>query len=95
MAIDIDGPPVYDWLTKETKNHMSDVWIDWFSTFYQTLTEYLTQNGMKVPRLTTAQRDAIQNPELGQIIYNTTDNEYQGRKSIAGIQQWVNFDTTP
>lgn len=95
MAIDIDAPPMYDELTQKTHDYMSNVWISWFSAFQQTLTEYLSQNGIFIPRLTEDQRDEIQSPVLGQVIYNTTTNEFQGRKSIAGIEQWVNFDTTP
>lgn len=95
MALDIDGPPIYDPLVGGIPGLMSASWMSWFSAFTQTLTEFMGQNGIFIPKLTTAQRDDIQNPQLGQIIYNTTTNEYQGRKSIGGVEQWVNFDTTP
>jgi hypothetical protein len=36
-----------------------------------------TDKGMLVPRLTTAQRDAITNPALSLLIFNTTTNQYE------------------
>lgn len=67
--INIDEPPVYDVFTKN-KDYVSDVWRAWFTTFFQTLTNYINQNGIFLPQLTTAQRDALNNPAGGQMIYN-------------------------
>ena len=71
MALDFDQLPFYDPLLKSGSNKMSEVWIGAFSTFYQTLIGYLSQNGMFLPLLTGAQRDEIQSPVNGQWIYNT------------------------
>jgi hypothetical protein len=46
-----------------------------------------TTQGLLVPRMTTAQRDAISSPADGLIFYNTTDNRFQGRANGA----WVNL----
>lgn len=72
MSADFDGPPIYDQLVKEKPYHLNDVWASWLATFGQTLVDYLTQYGIFVPKLTTAQRNEIQSPQEGQMIYNTT-----------------------
>jgi hypothetical protein len=90
MANDIDTPPLYDILTKLKVDKMSDVWVDWFATFYQTLIEYLSQNGIFVPKLTAAQRNAIQTPVEGQMIYNTDIPAPQIFQNGA----WKTFTTT-
>lgn len=72
--IDFDNPPLYDYLVKPGNNSMSDIWIGYYSTFYQNLISYLTQFGILLPQLTTDQRDSIVRPIGGQIIYNTTTN---------------------
>ena len=38
----------------------------------------------RMGNLTTVQRDAL-TPEAGMIIYNTTDNEFQGRTGAAWV----------
>jgi hypothetical protein len=70
MANNFDTPPLYDAVTKEDKDYLSSIWLSWFATFFETLTGYLTQNGVLLPILTTAQRDLIRSPMEGQIIYN-------------------------
>lgn len=72
MANDFDEFPTYDPLIKQGTNKMSDVWSTFMASFFQNLVGYLTQNGMLIPPLTTAQRDAIDTPQNGQLIYNTT-----------------------
>lgn len=72
MANDFDQFPVYDDLVKPNSRKMADVWVDFMSTFYMNLISYLTQGGMLLPQLTTAQRDDLQNVQNGQTIYNTT-----------------------
>jgi hypothetical protein len=49
--------------------------------------EFAGTSGALLPRLTTAQRDAIASPANGLVIYNTTTNTFQGRAGGA----WVNF----
>ena len=41
------------------------------------LTVTATDQGMLVPRMTTAQRDAIGSPATGLLIYNTTTNQFE------------------
>jgi hypothetical protein len=72
MSADFDGPPIYDSLIKGEINYLNDIWASWIATFVQTLSEYLTKYGIFIPRLTTAQRNEIQSPQEGQMIYNTT-----------------------
>jgi hypothetical protein len=72
MSTDIDGPPVYEPITKEDKDHLSEVWADYMATMIQTIQTYLGSTGIFLPQLTTAQREAIQSPQNGQVIYNTT-----------------------
>lgn len=79
MALDFDNPPLYDILTDKTQDNLSGVWQDWWSTFFQTLINYLSQYGIFLPVLTTAQRDTIISPNDGQIIYNI---------DIPGAQIW-------
>ena len=77
MPNDFDNPPLYDELTKYNKDKMSDVWVGWISTFMGTIVTYLSQNGIFLPNLTTDQRDDLQNPQNGQMIYNTDLNTAQ------------------
>ena len=81
MANDIDLPPINDAVTKLKIDYLSDVWRDFLATFFDTLVTYLSQYGIFVPQITTAQRDSIQSPTEGQMIYNT---------SIPAPQIWQN-----
>jgi hypothetical protein len=87
MANNIDQLNYYDPLIKGKQDKMSEVWIANMSAFIQTLQGYLTQFGILVPQLTTSQRNSIQSPVNGQIIYNTTLNKFQGWENGA----WVNI----
>lgn len=87
MALDFDNFPFYDDLMKPGTHRISNPWEDAFSRFVQTLTGYLSQNGIFAPLLTTDQRDALTNAQNGQIIYNTTTNKFQGYENGA----WVNL----
>jgi len=87
MANDFDQFPLYDYLVKKVTDKMSSVWVDFMSTFYMNFISYLTQGGILLPQLTTAQRDALLNPQNGQMIYNTTLNSAQYLKN--GV--WTSF----
>lgn len=86
MARDFDNFPTYDPVIKD-EIYLSNIWSDFMATFVETLTGYLSQNGIFVPRLTTAERDALQNVINGQLIYNTTLEKFQGHESNI----WVNL----
>jgi hypothetical protein len=77
MARDFDNFPTYDPIIKNDV-YLSNIWSDFMATFIESLREYLSQNGVFVPRITTAQRNALQNVINGQLIYNTTTNKFQG-----------------
>ena len=87
MANDFDQFPLYDPLTKTSKDKMSDIWVGSISSFYMNLIGYLTQNGILLPQVTTVQRNTIQSPQNGQMIYNTTLDTAQYFKAGA----WVSF----
>jgi hypothetical protein len=78
MANSIDQLNYYDPLVKMDSLKMSEQWIAQLSSFIDTLNGYLTPFGSLAPQLTTAQRDSIQSPINGQIIYNTTLDKFQG-----------------
>jgi hypothetical protein len=94
-------------LVKDDKTHISDFWNNYFQSFVQTLTTYLTAYGVFLPRLTTAQRDAIQRdpilgPQEGQMIYNIDATPGPPRSGAiqvwqvkAGVGAWRTFTTTP
>lgn len=87
MARDFDNFPTYDPVIKQGTTALSSVWGDFLATFVESLREYLSQNGIFVPRVTTAQRDDLQNVINGQLIYNTTLEKFQGYENGA----WTNL----
>ena len=96
MANDLDQLPVYDPITKGQSGLLTEVWLGAFSFLLQNLSGYLTQGGILLPQLTTAQRDALQTVQQsggeqgvqnGQMIYNTTLDTAQYFKAGA----WVSF----
>lgn len=87
MANSIDQLNYYDPLVKPNSLKMSEEWISQISSFIDVLIEYLQPYGIMVPQVTTDERNTIQSPINGQIIYNTTLNKFQGFE--AGV--WVNL----
>ncbi len=87
MARDFDNFPVYDPVIKAGTLNLSSLWSDFMATFIESLREYLSQNGIFVPRVTTSQRDELQNVIGGQLIYNTSTEKFQGYENGA----WVNL----
>ena len=87
MATDIDDLPLYDGLIKNRRDVLSDVWMGSLSDLILTLQEYLSSTGISVPQLTTLERGALVDVTNGQLIYNTSDNKFQGYE--AGV--WTNL----
>lgn len=85
MANSIDQFNYYDPVVRPN-NKMSEEWISQLSSFIDTLNGYLSDFGMFIPRLTTVQRDSIQSPQEGQMIYNT--DATVGPPRSAAIQIW-------
>jgi len=90
MAQDFDAFPIYDKIVNEG-DKLSPVWQDAMATFFQNLIGYLTQAGILLPQMTSDQRDSFLNPQLGQMIYNTTINSAQYYKLVAGVGTWTSF----
>lgn len=90
MANDFDEFPIYDPVVRQGTPYLSDLWVGIMSTLYQNLISYLSANGIFLPQLTTAQRDALQIPMNGQMIYNTTLDAPQ----IFQAGTWKTFTTT-
>ena len=86
QAITLSQPPTNDALVGVDKN-MLPIWIDWISTLYQLFIAAYSQYGFFLPQLTTTQRNTIQSPVNGQMIYNTTIGSAQYYK--AGV--WTSF----
>lgn len=92
MARDFDFFPTYDPLVKD-QVYLSNVWSDFMATFVESLREYLSSNGIFIPRLTLAQRNEIQDPQEGQMIYVTDASsntaELQIWKTDTGTASWT------
>lgn len=78
MANSIDQLNYYDPLVKPNSLRMSEEWISQVSSLIDVLNGYLTPFGFLTPQITTEQRDSIQSPVNGQIIYNSSTNKFQG-----------------
>ena len=96
MAREFDNFPTYDPVIKDDV-YLSNVWSDFMATFIESLREYLSAGGVFVPRLTVAQRNLIQSPQEGQMIYVSDANtpavprtaELQIWQVVAGVGQWT------
>lgn len=96
MARDFDNFPTYDPVIKDNI-YLSNIWSDFMATFVESLREYLSQNGDFIPVLTVAQRNLIQNPQEGQMIYVSDANtpalprtaELQIWQVVAGAGGWT------
>ena len=102
MTAQIDQLTYYDPLIKGREDKMSDVWIASISYLIDTLNEYLTSFGIFAPKLTTLQRNSIQSPIEGQLIYNTDatlgpprTGELQVWQVKAGVAAWRTITTVP
>lgn len=96
MARDLDNFPTYDPVIKDAV-YLSNIWSDFLATFIESLREYLSQRGMFIPVLTLAQRNEIQAPQEGQMIYVSNANtptlprtaELQIWQVVAGVAGWT------
>ena len=93
MAQDFDQFPVDD-LLSDRQGYMTPQWASFMNTFYQNIIGYLTQFGMFPPHLETYQRDQIHNPQIGQMIYNTTVDAPQIYQYNNGNPAWKTFTTS-
>ena len=89
MALTLDKAPLYDKLVDEN-GFMSPVWRNWQGSFSDNLETYISQFGIVLPPLTTAQRDSIASPQQGTMILNTTTGEPQ----IFLVNTWRNITHT-
>ncbi len=96
MARDLDNFPVYDPVV-EKKVYLSGVWSDFLATFIDSLQGYLTSFGVLVPNMTLAQRNTIQAPVEGQMVYVSDSNtpilprtaQLQIWQVVNGVGQWT------
>ncbi len=96
MSRDLDNFPTYDPLVKDDV-YLSNVWSDFMATFVESLREYVSSVGLFIPRLTLEQRNQIQSPQEGQMIYVSDENtpvlprtaQVQVWMTIGGVGQWV------
>lgn len=90
MAANIDDLPIFDALTKmkdgKPSSHLSDTWTNSIANLTQNLQEYLSENGILTPNITSTQQGQIQTPQNGQTIYNQTSNIMQ----VYSNGGWVN-----
>jgi hypothetical protein len=91
MANNFDEFPLFDDLIKPGTAKMSDIWVGIMSNFFQNLIGYLTQFGIMLPLLTSAQRDQIQSPSNGQMIYNTTVDAPQFYQTSSTSWRTISF----
>ncbi|MEZ4858925.1 MAG: hypothetical protein R2781_08960 [Flavobacteriaceae bacterium] len=54
-----------------------------------------TTHGILVPRVTSAQRDAIANPANGLMVFNTDTDELQYNSNTPAVPIWLAFLTSP
>lgn len=96
MARDLDSFPTYDPIIRDNI-YLSAVWADFMATFIDSLQGYLGSFGIFVPVMNLAQRDSIQSPQEGQMIYVSDANtptlprtsQLQIWQVVAGLGQWT------
>jgi hypothetical protein len=86
MTNHIDQLNYYDPLIRGKSDKMSEDWIANLSAFIQTLQGYLSEFGDFIPVLTMAERNSIQTPQEGQLIY--VKDAVIGPPRTAQLQIW-------
>lgn len=97
MSRDFDNFPTYDPVIKKDDVYLSGIWSDFMATFIESLQGYLSSSGLFVPRLTTAEVSAIQDPQEGQMVYvtnadagpNLSTAQLQIWQVVSGVGQWT------
>lgn len=82
----IDQLNYYDPLIRGKDDKMSEVWIANLSSLIQTIQGYLSAFGVFIPPITVKQRDSIQSPQEGQMIYLI--DAVPGPPRTAHLQIW-------
>lgn len=102
MANNIDQLNYYDPIIKGTDLKISDDWMSNVSALIQTLQGYLSQFGIFLPIVTSAQMATIQSPVEGQLIYNidaTVGPPITAKLLVwqvkAGVGEWREITTVP
>jgi hypothetical protein len=92
--VDFDQPPVYDMVLNPKTLGYSDIWVGYWSYFYQTLISYVTQNGFFLPNLSQVEINNLQVQNLmnGQLLYNLTVDAPQFWQ--ASSQSWRTISFT-
>jgi hypothetical protein len=71
--LSFDEPPLYDAVVStRSRLNFADIWVGYWSSFYQTLISYLSATGIFLPQLTQDEIDQLENLVNGQMIYNLT-----------------------
>lgn len=85
-----DQPPLYDpILNVKSPKYLADIWVGYWSSFYETLISYLSPNGIFLPQLTQDEINALENLVNGQMIYNITADAPQFWQSSSSL--WKTF----
>ncbi len=90
MSLQFNPPPIYNRMLDE-QGRVSGEWQKWFNSMHEATRSYLDPNGVYIPQLTTAERDAIPNPDEGLQIYNKDELEGQIRQNA----MWRRIVTNP
>lgn len=89
MPTDFNQYPLYDPVVGPDGKHLSNIWKDFLANDRQNLVQFLTNNSVIMPSLTTAQRDALENLKNGMHIYNTSLDTAQYYKESSGT--WISY----
>lgn len=91
--IDFDAPCIYDPILNTKTGTFSDIWIGYWSYFYQTLVSYITQNGYNLSNLTQTEINSLQISALvnGQLLYNLTVDAPQFWQASTSSWRTISF----
>ena len=89
--LSFDPPRVYDPILNVDSLTFTDVWISYWTDFIETLISYLSEFGIFLPQLTGDERDSINEPLNGQLIYNLTVDAPQFWQSSSNSWRTITF----